>query len=52
MIHATAVVHPRAQLDSTVKVGPYAVIDESVTIGRECSVGPHVYLTGHDHRRA
>jgi UDP-N-acetylglucosamine acyltransferase len=46
MIHATAVVHPRAQLDSTVKVGPYAVIDESVTIGPECSVGPHVYLTG------
>jgi UDP-N-acetylglucosamine acyltransferase len=46
MIHATAVVHPRAQLDVTVEVGPYAVIDESVNVGPHCVVGPHVYLTG------
>lgn len=46
MIHATAVVHPRAQLDATVEVGPYAVIGESVKIGPQCTVGPHVYLTG------
>src|ERR1700681_3290236 len=46
MIHATAVVHPRAQVDATVEVGPYAVIDESVNIGPRCLVRPHVYLTG------
>jgi UDP-N-acetylglucosamine acyltransferase len=46
MIHATAVVHPRAQLDASVQVGPYAVIDASVCIGAQCTVGPHVYLTG------
>jgi UDP-N-acetylglucosamine acyltransferase len=46
MIHATAVVHPRAQLDATVAVGPYAVIGEGVTIGPACIVGPHVFLTG------
>jgi UDP-N-acetylglucosamine acyltransferase len=46
MIHSSAVVHPRAQLDPTVTVGPYAVIDENVIIGAHCIVGPHVYLTG------
>jgi UDP-N-acetylglucosamine acyltransferase len=46
MIHATAVVHPRAQLDASVAVGPYALIDESVCVGPHCTVGPHVYLTG------
>jgi UDP-N-acetylglucosamine acyltransferase len=47
MIHKTAIVHPKAQLDSTVRVGPYAIIDEHVTLGRECIVGPRAYITGH-----
>ena len=46
MIHPTAIVHPKAKLDSTVRVGPYAVIDEGVELGADCVVGPHVYLTG------
>lgn len=47
MIHKTAVIHPRAQLDATVSVGPYAVIDEAVIVGPNCEIGPHVHLTGH-----
>jgi UDP-N-acetylglucosamine acyltransferase len=47
LIHPTAVIHPRAQLDPTVSVGPYAVIDEQVRLGAGCVVGPHAYLTGH-----
>ena len=46
MIHPTAIVHPQARLDPTVRVGPYAVIDEAVTLGANCVVGPHAYLTG------
>lgn len=46
MIHQTAIIHPRAQLDATVEVGPYAVIDEGVVLGAGCVVGPHVHLTG------
>ncbi len=46
MIHPTAIIHPRAKLDSTVQVGPYTVIDESVELGADCVVGPQVYLTG------
>ncbi len=47
MIHATAIVHPQAQVHPTVTIGPFAVIDAHVTIGAECVVGPHVHLTGH-----
>jgi UDP-N-acetylglucosamine acyltransferase len=46
MIHPTAVIDPKAQLDSTVAVGPYVVIDACVTLGAHCVVGPHVHLTG------
>jgi UDP-N-acetylglucosamine acyltransferase len=46
MIHPTAIIHPKAKLDSTVRVAPYAVIDEGVELGANCVVGPHVYLTG------
>ena len=46
MIHPTAIIHPKAKLDSTVEIAPYAVIDEGVELGAHCIVGPHVYLTG------
>jgi UDP-N-acetylglucosamine acyltransferase len=46
MIHPTAIIHPKAKLDSTVDVGPYTVIDESVEVGPGCVLGPHVYITG------
>ncbi len=46
VIHPTAIIHPKAKLDSTVRVGPYAVIDEGVELGSDCIVGPQVYLTG------
>lgn len=46
MIHPTAVIHSKAKLDSTVRVGPYVVIDEDVEIGARCVIGPHVYITG------
>jgi len=46
VIHPTAIVHPKAELDSTIRVGPYAVIDGGVKLGANCIVGPHAYLTG------
>jgi len=46
MIHPTAIIHPGAQLHSSVEVGPFAVIDQDVSIGPDCRIGPHVYLTG------
>jgi UDP-N-acetylglucosamine acyltransferase len=47
MIHPTAVVDPRAQIDPTARIGPHAVIDGDVVLGAGCRVGPGAYLTGH-----
>lgn len=47
MIHSTAIIHPGAQLHESVRLGPYSVIDEHVTLGAGCELGPHVHLTGH-----
>src|SRR4051794_16968459 len=46
MIHPTAIIHSKAQLDSSVTVGPYSVIDEFVSVGPNSELGPHVHLTG------
>jgi UDP-N-acetylglucosamine acyltransferase len=46
VIHPTAIIHPGAKLDATVRVGPYTVIDEGVEVGPDCVIGPQVYMTG------
>lgn len=46
-IHVTAVVDPRAWLDATVQVGPYAVIGPHVRIGAGTRVGAHCVIEGH-----
>ena len=45
-IHATAVVHPRAQLGPGVRIGPYAVVGEGVRLSADVEVGPHAVLEG------
>ena len=47
LIHSTAIVDPRAELDATVEVGPYAIIGPNVRIGARTVVGPHVVIEGH-----
>lgn len=48
-VHPTAIVSPRANLDEGVKVDPYSIIGENVTVGRETKIGPHVQLDGWIH---
>ena len=45
-IHATAVVDPRAELDASVSVGPYAVIGPHVRVGAGNTIGPHCVIEG------
>jgi len=45
-VHSTAIVDPRAELDATVAVGPYAVIGPKVRIGAGSTVGAHCVLEG------
>ena len=46
-IHATALVDSRAQLDSSVSVGPYTVIGPHVRIGQGSTIGAHCVIEGH-----
>jgi UDP-N-acetylglucosamine acyltransferase len=45
-IHPTAIIDPKAEIDSDVEIGPYVVIDGAVKIHRGTRVMAHAYLTG------
>ena len=46
-IHATAIVDPGAELDSSVTVGPYTIIGPHVKVGAGTTIGPHCVIEGH-----
>jgi UDP-N-acetylglucosamine acyltransferase len=45
-VHPTAIVDPRAELDSDVEIGPYCVIGAGVKIGKGCKVHSHAVIQG------
>jgi UDP-N-acetylglucosamine acyltransferase len=47
LIHATAVIDPKAEIDSSVSVGAYSIIGPHVKIGAGTTVGPHAVIEGH-----
>jgi UDP-N-acetylglucosamine acyltransferase len=46
-IHPTAIVARGAEIDSSVEIGPYAVVGPHVRIGRGSWVGPHASIDGY-----
>ncbi len=44
MIHPTALVDPKAEIDANVTIGPYAIIREHVNIGAGTIIGPHAAI--------
>jgi UDP-N-acetylglucosamine acyltransferase len=47
MIHPTAIIDSKADIDSNVRVGPYSIIGANVTIGSGTVIGPHVVIQPH-----
>jgi len=47
MIHPTALIDPRAQIDLTAEVGPYVVIDGAAEVGAGCKIEAHAQIVGH-----
>lgn len=45
-IHPTAIVSPGARLGADVEIGPNAIIEDFVTIGDRCKIGPMVHIQG------
>ena len=46
-IHASAIVDPGAELDTSVSVGPYTVIGPHVKVASGTTIGPHCVIEGH-----
>lgn len=45
-VHPTAIVDPRAELDSEVEVGPYSVVGAGVRIGKGSKIHSHAAIQG------
>ena len=45
-IHPTAIIDPKAELDSSVEVGAYSIIGAGVTVNANTRIGSHVVLKG------
>jgi UDP-N-acetylglucosamine acyltransferase len=45
-IHPTAIIDPKAELDTDVSVGPYSIIGAGVTVGAGTIIGPHAVILG------
>lgn len=46
IIHPTAIVDPKADLDDSVEIGAYSIIGPNVRIGARTRIGPHVVIDG------
>ena len=44
MIHPTAIVDPKAEIDKNVEIGPYSIIADNVSIGSGTVIGPHAMI--------
>ena len=44
MIHPTAIIDPKAEIDSDVQIGPYSIISKNVSIGSKTKIGSHVVV--------
>jgi UDP-N-acetylglucosamine acyltransferase len=47
MIHPSAIVSAKAQIDSDVKIGAYSIIGDHVRIAKGTVIGPHVVIDPH-----
>lgn len=48
-IHATAIVNPKAKIAKDVKIGPYCVVGENVTLESGVTLISHVCVDGITH---
>lgn len=46
MIHKTAIIDAKAELDSGVEIGPYCIIGPQVKIAKNTKLAPHVVIDG------
>jgi UDP-N-acetylglucosamine acyltransferase len=47
MIHATALVHPKAKVAEGAEIGPYCIVGENVSVGARAKLLGHVVVNGY-----
>lgn len=45
-VHPSAIIHPEAEIDGSVHIGPYSVIGARVKLDAGCEIGSHVVIEG------
>ncbi|MFA4993578.1 MAG: acyl-ACP--UDP-N-acetylglucosamine O-acyltransferase, partial [Candidatus Omnitrophota bacterium] len=45
-IHSSAIISPKAKIESTVTIGPFSIIGDNVSIGANTVVGAHCVIEG------
>ena len=43
-IHPTAVISPKAQIGTGVRIGPYSIVEDDCVIGDDCVIDSHVKI--------
>lgn len=46
LVANTAIIHPKAEIEDNVEIGPYSIIGENVTIGEGSKIASHTVLDG------
>jgi UDP-N-acetylglucosamine acyltransferase len=46
MVHPTSIVHPKAEIERGVEIGPYCIVGDKVKIGRGTVLQAHVVING------
>jgi UDP-N-acetylglucosamine acyltransferase len=46
MIHSTAIISSKAEIDNGVEIGPYSIIGDDVALASGTVIGPHVVVKG------
>ena len=47
MIHKTAIIDPKAKINTNVSIGAYTVIGPNVEVGEDSIIQSHVNIAGH-----
>ena len=45
-IHESSIIHPSAEIDDDVQIGPFCIIDDNVLLGNDCELVSNVHLSG------
>lgn len=43
-VHPTALISPRSKIEGNVRIGPFVIIEDDVTVGEDCEISSHAVI--------